>query len=70
MAYQDATDVRIASMGKDEKTSKEIASLAARLLKNPKEATLSDIRSLSGAVLTQAPDKVPARPPKPKPRGK
>ncbi|MEM7519150.1 MAG: hypothetical protein AAF368_19770 [Planctomycetota bacterium] len=52
-------------MAKNEKTSKDVASLASKLLKDPKKATQKDIKTLAGSVLTQAPDK-----PKPRPKPK
>jgi carnitine O-acetyltransferase len=50
-------------MAKNEKTSKRIASLGGRALRDPGSLTLAEIRELGGSVLTQAPDK-----PKPKKR--
>ncbi len=44
-------------MAQNEKTSKEIASIAAKALKDPKSLTPAEIRSLAGSALTQAPDK-------------
>jgi len=44
-------------MGENEKTSSRIASIAAKLLKNPEKATLEEIQEIAGSVLTQAPDK-------------
>ncbi|MDY7095623.1 MAG: hypothetical protein SX243_21830 [Acidobacteriota bacterium] len=52
-------------MAPNEKTSQEMASLAAKALKAPKKLTAAEIKSLAGSVLTQSPDK-----PKPKPRPK
>jgi len=55
---------------KQEQTSEEIASIAARLLRDPK--TPKDVRRVAASVLTQAPDKKkpkkkpPAKKPKPK----
>jgi hypothetical protein len=42
-------------MAKDEKTSKEVASKAAKLLKNKK--TSKTVKSVAGSALTQARDK-------------
>ena len=44
-------------MPKNEKTSKAIASLAAKILSGDKKATQADAKKLAGSVLTQAPDK-------------
>lgn len=44
-------------MAKNENTSKDVASLASKLLKDPSKATQKDIKRLAGSVLTQAPDK-------------
>lgn len=46
---------RISFMAKNEKTSKSVASKAAKALKDPK-ATKRE-KSLAGSVLTQAPDR-------------
>lgn len=43
-------------MGKNEKTSKEMATLAAKILAG-KKATKKEILSLAAGVLTQTPDK-------------
>lgn len=42
-------------MAKNEKTSKEIGSIAAKLLRNPR--TSKDVKSVAASVLTQLPDK-------------
>jgi hypothetical protein len=42
-------------MAKDEKTSKGVASKAAKLLKSKK--TSKTVKSVAGSALTQAPDK-------------
>jgi len=42
-------------MANNEKTSKRVASIASKLLRNPK--TPKNVRSVSGSVLSQAPDK-------------
>ena len=58
-------------MAKNEKTSKDIASIAARGLKDPKSLSKKEIQKISAAVLTQAPDKPKApKPAKPKPAAK
>ena len=44
-------------MAKNEKTSKNVASLAGKALKNPKGVTQEQVKTLAGSVLTQAPDK-------------
>lgn len=47
-------------MAKNEKTSKEVASIASKLLRDPK--TPKDVKKVAASVLTQAPDKKkPAR---------
>lgn len=42
-------------MAKNEKTSKSIASIASKLLSNPK--TPKNVKRVAASVLTQAPDK-------------
>lgn len=42
-------------MAENEKTSEDMASLAAKVLSNPKSSKLN--KTLAGALLTQAPDK-------------
>ena len=44
-------------MAKNEKTSKDVASLAGKALKNPKDVTQKQVKTLAASVLTQAPDK-------------
>lgn len=44
-------------MGKNEKTSSKVASLASRALKSPRDITPKQVKSLAASVLTQAPDK-------------
>lgn len=46
-------------MGKNEKTSKDIASIAGRVLASDKYS--ADIKALAASCLTQAPDKKPSR---------
>ena len=43
-------------MARNEKTSKEMASLAARAMAAPESITSEEVRSLAACVLTQAPD--------------
>ena len=47
----------IATMPKNEKTSKPIAKIASKGLKDPKSLTPKQIQKVSGSVLTQSPDK-------------
>lgn len=42
-------------MGKNEKTSPKVASVASKLLSNPK--TPKAVKTVAGSALTQAPDK-------------
>ena len=42
-------------MGKNEKTSKRVAKIASRLLRNKKIG--KKVKSVAGSALTQAPDK-------------
>lgn len=44
-------------MGKNEKTSDKIGSIAAKGLQKPSALSNKDIKSLSASVLTQRPDK-------------
>jgi hypothetical protein len=44
-------------MSKNETTSKRIASIAARGMKNPASLTLDEIKRVCGSANTQAPDK-------------
>lgn len=44
-------------MSKNEKTSKKIATIAAKGLKSPETLTKAEIKALAASVLTQAPDK-------------
>jgi hypothetical protein len=48
---------------KNEKTSKDVAKIASKLLRDPK--TSKDVKSVAASALTQAPNKS-----KPKPKGK
>lgn len=45
------------SMPKNEKTSKDIGSIASKGLRNPGSLTKPEIKKISGSVLTQRPDK-------------
>jgi hypothetical protein len=45
------------TMARDEKTSKAIASIASRALKDPKSVTQAEIKKLAATALTQAADK-------------
>lgn len=42
-------------MGKNEKTSKSVATIASKLLRNPQ--TPKDVKKVAASVLTQRPDK-------------
>lgn len=44
-------------MGKNEKTSSKVASIASKGLKNPSSLTNKQIKTISASVLTQASDK-------------
>lgn len=44
-------------MGRNEKTSKPIATLASKVLSGDRKPTLADAKKLAASVLTQAPDK-------------
>ncbi len=44
-------------MARNEKSSKELASLASRALRQPNTLNAREIKSLAASVLTQAPDK-------------
>ena len=44
-------------MAANEKTSKKVASIAAKGLKDPSSLTKTEIKTLSASALTQAPDK-------------
>ena len=43
-------------MAKNEKTSKSVASIASKLLKNPSSATTTEIKKVAASALTQRPD--------------
>lgn len=47
----------IEKMAKNEKTSKGVASIAARGMKSPSSLTNKEIKQVSASALTQAPDK-------------
>lgn len=44
-------------MAKNEKTSKAVAKIASKGLKNPGILTNTEIKKIAASVLTQAPDK-------------
>ena len=44
-------------MGRNEKSSKPIATLASKVLSGDKKPTIADAKKLAASVLTQAPDK-------------
>lgn len=44
-------------MAKSEKTSPAVATIASKGLRKPKSLTPTEIKKISGSVLTQAPDK-------------
>lgn len=44
-------------MGKNERTSPRVATIASRVLQKPSSATKKDITSLAASVLTQTADK-------------
>ncbi len=44
-------------MPKNEKTSKQVASLASKVLAGNKKPTLAQAKTLAASVLTQTPDK-------------
>jgi hypothetical protein len=48
---------RKAHMSKNEKTSLKVASLAGKVLSDEIKPTPAQVKTLAGAVLTQAPDK-------------
>lgn len=52
-------------MAKDEKTSKAIASIASKALKDPKSVTPAEIKKLAASALTQTADKPKAPAKKP-----
>ena len=45
-------------MARNEQTSQKIATLAAKVLAGDIKPTAAQVKSLAGAVLTQAPDKL------------
>ena len=48
-------------MASNEKTSAKVASIAAKVLQNPKAATPAQIKTLAASALTQAPNKSPPK---------
>ena len=57
-------------MAKDEKTSKDVAAIAAQALRDPGSITKKQIQQLAGSALTQAPDRTPAASPARKSSGR
>jgi hypothetical protein len=57
-------------MAKNEKTSKKVATIASKGLKNPKSLTKAEIKTLAASTLTQAPDKSKKAAPAKKPAKK
>jgi len=51
-------ELRKACKKRNEKSSKRLASLAGRALKDPKSVSLMEIKELAGCVLTQVEGKV------------
>lgn len=48
-------------MSNNEKTSKNVGSIASKALKDPGSATKSQIKTLAASVLTQRPDHKPTK---------
>lgn len=44
-------------MGKNEKTSKSVSSIASKGLKNPGSLTNKEIKTIAATALTQSPDR-------------
>lgn len=44
-------------MGKNEKTSSKVATIASKVLSGEKTPTKAEVKSLAASVLTQTPDK-------------
>ena len=40
-----------------ERTSSHVASIASKVLRNPKSATVKEVKTLAASALTQAPDR-------------
>jgi hypothetical protein len=53
-------------MARNEKTSRRIAKIASKGLRNPGSLSKKQVQALSGSVLTQAPDKKAQRPSAPR----
>lgn len=51
-------------MGKNEKTSKPIGTIASKAMRDPGSLTNKEIRSLGASGLTQRPDHKPSKPTK------
>ena len=48
-----------ATMARNEKTSKKIAKIASKALRDPGSVNKTEIKKLAGSALTQTPDKKP-----------
>jgi len=48
-------------MANNEKSSPKLAKLASRALKAPSSLNAAEVKSLAASVLTQAPDRKPAK---------
>jgi hypothetical protein len=48
-------------MHSKEKTSEHVASIASRVLRDPKSATTRDVKTLAASALTRAPDRKPSQ---------
>ena len=53
-------DQRIETMAKNEKTSKAVASIASKAMKDPKSVSNAEIKKLAASALTQTADKLKA----------
>ena len=51
------SDQRIETMARDEKTSKAVASIASKAMRDPKSVTAAEIKKLAASALTQTADK-------------
>jgi hypothetical protein len=56
------------TMGKNEKSGKDVGSLASKALRDPGSVTKSQIKSIAASALTQRPDHRPSSKPAPKRR--
>ena len=50
------------TMGKNEKTGKDVGSLASKALRDPGSVTKSQIKTIAASALTQRPDHKPSKP--------